>query len=205
MHGKERRKKIYIYLSRGKFRVYPDYGTRIVDREKKGIKNEEISISAPCSTNVKSNFRHWNSKEGFSISRSFFFFPPQFFFSIRNYSFVPLDLSFWSLLSIGLHVVSDQPVFLFCADTNGWREIASLSRTLGKLERFAIIDFPPFFPPSFSPFFPSHPHIVASSFRGFFFSPFFPLFFLIQRCSLFALSSRGHTFDRQCVHCEKRS
>lgn len=205
MEREEKEKKyIFIYLEESfAFILTTGQGSSTV--KKKGIKNEEISIFAPGSTNVKSNFRHWNSKEGFSISRSFFFFPPQFFFSIRNYSFVPLDLSFWSLLSIGLHVVSDQPVFLFSADTNGWREIASLSRTLGKLERFAIIDFPPFFPPSFSPFFPSHPHIVASSFRGFFFSPFFPLFFLIQRCSLFALSSRGHTFDRQCVHCEKRS
>lgn len=95
MHGKGRkRKKIYIYLSRGKFRVYPDYGTRIVDREKKGIKNEEISIFAPGSTNVKSNFRHWNSKEGFSISRSFFFFLPNFFFpSEITLSFLLIFLS----------------------------------------------------------------------------------------------------------------
>lgn len=71
----EEKKKIFIYLEES-FAFIPTarQGSSTV---KKGIKDEEISISAPGSTNVKSNFRHWKSKEGFSISRSFFF--PLFF------------------------------------------------------------------------------------------------------------------------------
>lgn len=119
---------------------------------------------------------------------------------MRNYSFVPLDLSFWSLFSIGLHVVSDQPVFLFSADTNGWREIASLSRTLGKLERFAIIDFPPFFSPFLLSFFPVPATYRCIFFSRFFLFPLFPSFFpyptLFAFCTLF---SRTHVRSTVCT------
>lgn len=80
MEREEKEKKyIFIYLEESfAFILTTGQGSSTV--KKKGIKNEEISIFAPGSTNVKSNFRHWNSKEGFSISRSFFFSPPPIFF-----------------------------------------------------------------------------------------------------------------------------
>lgn len=94
MEREEKEKKyIFIYLEESfAFILTTGQGSSTV--KKKGIKNEEISIFAPGSTNVKSNFRHWNSKEGFSISRSFFFFLPNFFFpSEITLSFLLIFLS----------------------------------------------------------------------------------------------------------------
>lgn len=199
MHGKERRKKIYIYLSRGKFRVYPDYGTRIVDREKKGIKNEEISISAPGSTNVKSNFRHWNSKEGFSISRSFFFSPPIFFFHAKL-----LFRSSWSFfLIVTLHRFARRfgSTGIFILRRYEWlaRDCLAFSYTW-EIRKVCNYWFSSFFSPFLLSFFPVPPTYRCIFFSRFFLFPLFPSFFpyptLFAFCTLF---SRTHVRSTVCT------
>lgn len=200
MHGKGRkRKKIYIYLSRGKFRVYPDYGTRIVDREKKGIKNEEISISAPCSTNVKSNFRHWNSKEGFSISRSFFFSPPIFFFHAKL-----LFRSSWSFfLIVTLHRFARRfgSTGIFILRRYEWlaRDCLAFSYTW-EIRKVCNYWFSSFFSPFLLSFFPVPPTYRCIFFSRFFLFPLFPSFFpyptLFAFCTLF---SRTHVRSTVCT------